>query len=133
MSSLELREEVSDQEVGGGEGSILEYASIFWLLAQALDWNEVALLDQFLEGLKEEILDEFASMDKPLSFPELLNLSLWIKGEFGDLNDRPYMGEILGQIRSHACNTAMTSDAAGSPSSLFPNRAHAVRGELNHS
>lgn len=42
--------------------SVAKYASAFRLIAQDLAWNETVLLEQFQEGLADEILDKSTSL-----------------------------------------------------------------------
>ncbi|KAL8178701.1 UNVERIFIED_CONTAM: hypothetical protein K2H54_055332 [Gekko kuhli] len=43
-----------------GKSSVASYFTEFQLLAQDLAWNEIALMDQYVEGLTDKILDELA-------------------------------------------------------------------------
>ena len=46
-----------------GKASFSQYSTEFRLLAQDLLWNEAALIDQYMEGLADRILDELARVD----------------------------------------------------------------------
>lgn len=37
----------------------------FQLLAQDLHWNEAVLINEYLEGLSEDVLDEVAQVEHP--------------------------------------------------------------------
>ncbi|KAL8178716.1 UNVERIFIED_CONTAM: hypothetical protein K2H54_055724 [Gekko kuhli] len=43
-----------------GKNSVAHYSMEFKLLAQDLTWNEAALMDQYIEGLANDVLDELA-------------------------------------------------------------------------
>ncbi|KAL8211663.1 UNVERIFIED_CONTAM: hypothetical protein K2H54_006281 [Gekko kuhli] len=45
--------------------SVAQYTTEFQLLAQDLAWNEAAFIDQYTEGLSDEILDELARSERP--------------------------------------------------------------------
>lgn len=62
-------------------GYILEYASAFQLLTQDPDWNEPALVDPFLEGLK--------TFGQALGLPEITQSVPLDQGMYGDLKDLP--------------------------------------------
>lgn len=69
-------------------GSMLDYERAVCVLAHDLDWNEPALVHQFKEGLKEEILDQIAHAEKNPFIPRInQSLSLeWIKGHLETQN-----------------------------------------------
>ena len=63
-----------------GKGLVSQYSIEFRLLAQDLLWNEAALMDQYMEGLADGILDELEHVDRPNMLQELITLCLHIDG-----------------------------------------------------
>lgn len=63
-----------------GKETVASSANSFRLLAQNLDWNEAAQMDQFQEGLADEILDEVARVERPNTLKDLIQLCLRIEG-----------------------------------------------------
>ena len=63
-----------------GPDSVATYTNRFRLLAQDLAWNEAALMDQFQEGLRDEVLDEVARVERPKTLKDLMHLCLRIDG-----------------------------------------------------
>ena len=63
-----------------GKGSVSQYSTEFRLLVQDLLWNEAALMDQYMEGLADDILDELSRVDRPNTLQELITLCLRING-----------------------------------------------------
>ncbi|KAL8213672.1 UNVERIFIED_CONTAM: hypothetical protein K2H54_000964 [Gekko kuhli] len=71
-------------EASGGALQLADLATqlqqLTQLLAQDLAWNEAALMDQYAEGLADEILDELAWVDRPNTLQNLITLCLRIDG-----------------------------------------------------
>ncbi|KAG8147219.1 putative Leukocyte receptor cluster member 8-like protein [Naja naja] len=55
-------------------GSLMDYIASFQVVAQDVQWNEAALLDQFQEGLSSELLDQLARTECPRTLQELMHL-----------------------------------------------------------
>lgn len=62
-----------------GLGSVAEYANSFQMIAHDLDWNEHALIDQFLEGLSDEIREEVSRHELPNTLSALISLAIHIE------------------------------------------------------
>lgn len=60
--------------------SVSQYTTEFQLITQDLAWNEAALIDQYTEGLSDEILDELARSERPTTLQDLIHLCLRIDG-----------------------------------------------------
>ncbi|OBS82415.1 hypothetical protein A6R68_23597 [Neotoma lepida] len=62
-----------------GLGSVADYAHAFQTIAQDLDWNEAALIDQFLEGLGDAMHEELSRQEIPKTLSELISLCIHIE------------------------------------------------------
>uniref|UniRef100_A0ACB8ED57 Uncharacterized protein n=1 Tax=Sphaerodactylus townsendi TaxID=933632 RepID=A0ACB8ED57_9SAUR len=58
--------------------SVVEHTAEFQSSGQDLEWNYVAILDQYLEGLNENILDAVARVDPAMNLASLTHLCLHI-------------------------------------------------------
>ncbi|MEJ1280938.1 paternally expressed 10 [Cricetulus griseus] len=54
-----------------GAGTVSEYAGIFQSVAQDLDWDESSLVDQFLEGLNQQIHQELSRRSEEFTVGKL--------------------------------------------------------------
>ncbi|KAJ7320456.1 hypothetical protein JRQ81_019967 [Phrynocephalus forsythii] len=63
-----------------GKDSVFDYNTAFCLIAQDLNWNEPALISQYMEGLADEVLDELSRVEQPNTLQELITLCLRIDG-----------------------------------------------------
>lgn len=68
------------QTLKQGKDSVAQYSTEFKLLAQDLAWNEAALVDQYMEGLADEVLDEQSRVKQPPTLQGLITLCLRIDG-----------------------------------------------------
>ena len=64
----------SIRQLRQGSRSVRDYTTDFQILAQDLDWNEPALVDQYVTGLADEVLDELTHTDRPRALGELVQL-----------------------------------------------------------
>ncbi|KAL8221253.1 UNVERIFIED_CONTAM: hypothetical protein K2H54_062193 [Gekko kuhli] len=87
-----------------GHGTVAAYAAEFQLLAQDLAWNELALIDQFMEGLTDEVLDE-------LAFTECLATLRTVVVPPGDLKTVP--GGVAPKDRSAPVPSPMLLEMVG--------------------
>lgn len=62
-----------------GMGSVVDYANTFQTVAHDLDWNEPALIDQFLEGLGDQIHEELSRHELPSTLSALISLAIHIE------------------------------------------------------
>nr|NP_001278110.1 retrotransposon-derived protein PEG10 isoform 2 [Jaculus jaculus] len=62
-----------------GQGSVVDYANAFQMIAQDLDWNEPALIDQFHEGLSEQIQEELSRGEAPKTLSQMINQCIHIE------------------------------------------------------
>lgn len=62
-----------------GMGSVVDYSNAFQLIAQDLDWNEPALIDQYHEGLSDHIQAELAHLETARSLPALISQCILIE------------------------------------------------------
>lgn len=62
-----------------GTQSVTDYAIHFKTLAVTSGWNDSALRAQFLSGLKDNIQDEIASHDFPVSLEGMIDLALRVE------------------------------------------------------
>ncbi|ERE89187.1 zinc finger CCHC domain-containing protein 5 [Cricetulus griseus] len=63
-----------------GAGTVSEYAGIFQSVAQDLDWDESSLVDQFLEGLNQQIHQELSRRSEvPTNLNDLIRLCIHIE------------------------------------------------------
>lgn len=62
-----------------GLGSVVDYANSFQTIAQDLDWNEPALIDQFLEGLGDQLHEELSRHELPSTLSALISLAIHIE------------------------------------------------------
>ena len=58
-----------------GHDSVEEYADKFKDLVTWVDWNETAMIDQFVIGLKEQLQDLLAPMDLPTTLFDMFTLA----------------------------------------------------------
>ncbi|KAL6074379.1 hypothetical protein STEG23_012129 [Scotinomys teguina] len=62
-----------------GPDSVADYANNFQTIALDLDWHESSLIDQFLEGLGDEMHEELAHQEIPNTLSELISLCIYIE------------------------------------------------------
>lgn len=62
-----------------GMGSVVDYSNAFQMIAQDLDWNEPALIDQYHEGLSDHIQAELAHLEVARSLPALISQCILIE------------------------------------------------------
>lgn len=62
-----------------GLGSVVDYSNAFQMIAQDLDWNEPALIDQYLEGLSDQIQEELSRHEVPKSLGSLICLCIHLE------------------------------------------------------
>ncbi|KAM6202309.1 retrotransposon-derived protein PEG10 [Rhynchocyon petersi] len=62
-----------------GLGSVIDYSNAFQMIAQDLDWNEPALIDQYHEGLSDHIQEELSHMEAPKSLSALISQCIYIE------------------------------------------------------
>uniref|UniRef100_A0A8D2L736 CCHC-type domain-containing protein n=1 Tax=Varanus komodoensis TaxID=61221 RepID=A0A8D2L736_VARKO len=68
-----------------GHTSATDYTTKFQLLTNDLGWNEEALMVQYREGLREEVLDDLACTSMPTTLQQLMLLTIQIDAQ---LNER---------------------------------------------
>jgi hypothetical protein len=56
-------------------GTVAEYASKFRILSTQAGWNEQAKIDQYYEGLRDNVKDRLVGMAKPTTFDEWVKLT----------------------------------------------------------
>ena len=59
-----------------GHQSVADYSVEFRIIATESGWNDRALRDAFLKGLSESLKNELATLEKPSSFEESVNLAI---------------------------------------------------------
>lgn len=62
-----------------GPSSIVDYSNAFQMIAQDLDWTEPALIDQFQEGLNDDIRAELSRHEDPKTLTDLITLCIHIE------------------------------------------------------
>ncbi|NP_001278046.1 retrotransposon-derived protein PEG10 isoform 2 [Dasypus novemcinctus] len=62
-----------------GMGSVIDYCNAFQMIAQDLDWNEPALIDQFHEGLSDHIQEELSHLEAAKSLSALIGQCIHIE------------------------------------------------------
>lgn len=62
-----------------GMGSVIDYSNAFQMIAQDLDWNEPALIDQYYEGLSDHIQAELSRVEAPKSLSALIGQCIHIE------------------------------------------------------
>ncbi|KAM9651008.1 retrotransposon-derived protein PEG10 [Trichechus inunguis] len=62
-----------------GMGSVIDYSNAFQMIAQDLDWNEPALIDQYHEGLSDHIQEELSRLEVAKSLPALIGQCIHIE------------------------------------------------------
>ena len=62
-----------------GMGSVVDYSNAFQMIAQDLDWNEPALIDQYHEGLSDHIQAELAGLEVAKSLSALIGQCIHIE------------------------------------------------------
>uniref|UniRef100_A0A8D2LBW3 CCHC-type domain-containing protein n=1 Tax=Varanus komodoensis TaxID=61221 RepID=A0A8D2LBW3_VARKO len=117
----ELRQEMATREVRRlrqGKQSVVDYTIKFQLLMHDLCWNEEALMAQYREGLRGEILDALARTPPPQTLDDLMRTCLQIDSR---LEERKLERKSAGSLFSLAATPA-TPQAAFSPppASCFP-------------
>ncbi|NP_001278180.1 retrotransposon-derived protein PEG10 isoform 2 [Chinchilla lanigera] len=62
-----------------GMGSVIDYSNAFQMIAQDLDWNEPALIDQYHEGLSDHIQEELSRLEVAKSLSALIGQCIHIE------------------------------------------------------
>uniref|UniRef100_A0A8C6W2X9 Paternally expressed 10 n=1 Tax=Nannospalax galili TaxID=1026970 RepID=A0A8C6W2X9_NANGA len=62
-----------------GLGSVVDYSNAFQMIAQDLDWNEPALIDQYHEGLSDQIQEELSRHEAPKTLSALISQCIHIE------------------------------------------------------
>lgn len=62
-----------------GMGSVIDYSNAFQMIAQDLDWNEPALIDQYHEGLSDRIQEELSHLEVAKSLSALIGQCIHIE------------------------------------------------------
>uniref|UniRef100_A0AC11EC34 Paternally expressed 10 n=1 Tax=Ovis aries TaxID=9940 RepID=A0AC11EC34_SHEEP len=62
-----------------GMGSVVDYSNAFQMIAQDLDWNEPALIDQYHEGLSDHIQAELAHLEVAKTLSALISQCIHIE------------------------------------------------------
>ncbi|NP_001278228.1 retrotransposon-derived protein PEG10 isoform 1 [Capra hircus] len=62
-----------------GMGSVVDYSNAFQMIAQDLDWNEPALIDQYHEGLSDHIQAELARLEVAKTLSALIGQCIHIE------------------------------------------------------
>lgn len=62
-----------------GMGSVIDYSNTFQMIAQDLDWNEPALIDQYHEGLSDHIQAELSRLEVAKSLSALIGQCIHIE------------------------------------------------------
>ncbi|NP_001278002.1 retrotransposon-derived protein PEG10 isoform 2 [Papio anubis] len=62
-----------------GMGSVIDYSNAFQMIAQDLDWNEPALIDQYHEGLSDHIQEELSHLEVAKSLSALIGQCIHIE------------------------------------------------------
>ncbi|NP_001289442.1 retrotransposon-derived protein PEG10 isoform 2 [Ochotona princeps] len=62
-----------------GMGSVVDYSNAFQMIAQDLDWNEPALIDQYHEGLSDHIQEELSHLEAAKTLSALIGQCIHIE------------------------------------------------------
>ena len=62
-----------------GMGSVVDYSNAFQMIAQDLDWNEPALIDQYHEGLSDHIQAELSRLEVAKTLSALIGQCIHIE------------------------------------------------------
>ncbi|KAL8197575.1 UNVERIFIED_CONTAM: hypothetical protein K2H54_033289 [Gekko kuhli] len=94
----------SKQNLKQGKDSGTRYFIEFKLLAQDLACNVAALMDQYMEGLADEVLDELTRVERPPMMQGLITLCLHIDGRLPVTMEADTSSVATGAVPSQ-CNT----------------------------
>lgn len=99
--------------------SVTDYAIEFRTFAVSSGWNDAAQKAQFLRGLNENIQDEIASHDLPVSLEAAIDLALRVEARHRQRRVRRSFQHLLFDPSLRASdNTSTSSSSSGEPMQL---------------